>query len=234
MKYVSASYGHPFVVKWKLLKSRICNQWPKLKRKQTKDYKILWLTNNRGERKSGRVKEGNTLMTRWEMYTRTGRNSKTETMGERRLCSFRDYSFTPKPCNKNLTIQNTKSKLFTKCIHSTIYSPILILLQDACQVSTRQARRGFLKLYIHRNKRGNTPHNSQHIATDYMTFSLVYFNDRPTAQVHHTYVNHVDTHWNQGTRGRICTNKWLDWEQGTKYHWQCGWLHNGIIHYDLI
>lgn len=37
-----------------------------------------------------------------------------------------------------------------------------------CMLSTRQARIGFLKRYIHRNERGNIPHNSQHIATDNM------------------------------------------------------------------
>lgn len=50
------------------------------------------------------------------------------------LCSLGDYSLTHKPCNKNYLL----SKLFTKCIHSTVYSPVLILLLDACYISDKQ------------------------------------------------------------------------------------------------
>lgn len=39
-------------------------------------------------------------------------------------------------------------------------------------LGTIQARRGSLKRYIHRNERGNIPHNSQHVATDYMLLVL--------------------------------------------------------------
>lgn len=108
------------------------------KRQQTKT-QMCGLQITEEERKSGGAEEGSVLMTPGETYTRATESAMRRRRGEEDCVLSQIIALPPSPAIKNVTLKRRKkkSKLFTKRIHGAVYSPVVILLLDACQVSSR-------------------------------------------------------------------------------------------------